>query len=80
MPAEAQQWAGIASSSACKEDDVLAMADDASQATVCDCVFSADEEEVVQDAEVSSSTPMYDDVLGGVAADESAREALGLCG
>ena len=86
MPAEAQPWAEIALSSAPKEDDVLATADDDSQGTVSDCVFSVsvDEEEVVQDPEVSSSTLalMYGDILGGVAADESAlaAEALGLCG
>ena len=80
MPAEAQQWAEIVLSSAPKEDDVLAMADDDSQGTVSDCVFSDDEVEVVQYAEVSSSTLMYGDVLGGVAGDESAAEALNLCG
>ena len=84
MPAEAQQWAEIASSSAPKEDGVLAMADDDSQLTcrllsltVCSVVMKS---EVVQDAEVSSSTLMYDDVLGGVAANESAADALCLCG
>ena len=45
-----------------------------------DSVFSDDKEEIVQDAEVSSSTLMFDDVLGGVAADEGAADALCLCG
>ena len=57
-----------------------AMADDDSQATVSDCVFSDDEEEVVRDAEVSSSTLMFENVLGGVAADEGAADVLCLSG
>ena len=59
---------------------MFATADDDSQGTVSDCVFSVDEEEVVQDAEVASRALMYGDVVGGVAADEIAAEALGLGG
>ena len=52
------------------------MADDDSQATVSECVFSDDEEDVVLDDELLSDMVMY----GGGATGESPAEALGLCG